>query len=232
VTALGLLALVAAALVLTLPGRPPGGARSADEHRWPSVRAVLAGPGLRLRRAGRRRDVDLPRVLLELTARLRAGGDLVTAWRRTIGDADPPWAAMLLTAATGEEHVRPAVRRRDRPGRVDDDVAAAAAAFRLARELGAPPGQVLGAVVTGVAELREAQALRRASLAGPRATARLLGWLPLAGIGLGMLLGADPIGVLLGGGAGGAALAAGTTLFVLGHRWVARLVRDAEKAAR
>lgn len=226
-TAVALAALLVAAVVLTAPGRAPRVARVPRAPRHP-VTALRA----RLRR---RRDggADLPRVLLELTSRLHAGSDLPTAWRRTIGDTDPPWARDLLAAATGDEATpAPAVPARTRRRRVEDDVAAAAAAFRLARGLGAPLAHVLDAVVAGIAELREAQGLRTASLAGPRATARLLGWLPLAGIGLGVLLGADPVGVLLGGGAGGAAFAAGTSLFVLGHRWVARLVRDAERAAR
>lgn len=56
-------------------------------------------------------------------------------------------------------------------------------------------------------------------LAGPRATAHLLSALPLAGIGMGVALGADPVGFLTGTGTGLVCLAAGSALLLLGVRW-------------
>ena len=74
----------------------------------------------------------------------------------------------------------------------------------------------------------DAEAARQTALAGPRATVRLLTWLPFLGLGLGLLLGVDPVEVLLGTPWGVAALAAGLALTAAGRIWSARLVRAAE----
>lgn len=119
--------------------------------------------------------------------------------------------------------------RTEAPG---SDVAAAVAACRLATRTGAPLAAVVDVVVAGIAEVAEAQALRRTALAGPRATARLLAWLPAGGIALGTMLGADPVAVLMGGGVGGLCLVGGGVLFLVGRRWVHALVAQAERAGR
>ena len=55
-----------------------------------------------------------------------------------------------------------------------------------------------------------------AGLAGARATAAVLAGLPLLGVGLGQLIGADPLGFLLSGGLGGWLLFVGVTLACCG----------------
>ncbi|WP_346927777.1 hypothetical protein [uncultured Arthrobacter sp.] len=74
----------------------------------------------------------------------------------------------------------------------------------------------------------DAEAARQTALAGPRATVQLLTWLPFLGLGLGLLLGVDPVEVLLGNPWGVAALVAGLALTAAGRFWSARLVRAAE----
>ena len=71
-------------------------------------------------------------------------------------------------------------------------VPGAVASCRLSTALGAPLADILQTVAGGVAESGRAEASRRAALAGPRSTARLLACLPVVGLGLGMLVGADP----------------------------------------
>lgn len=69
---------------------------------------------------------------------------------------------------------------------------------------------------------RAQEAVRRevaGQLAGPRATAHLLSALPLAGIGMGVALGADPVDFLTGTGTGLVCLVAGSALLLLGARW-------------
>lgn len=66
--------------------------------------------------------------------------------------------------------------------------------------------------------LRFASRLHSA-LAGARATAGVLAVLPLAGLGLGQLMGARPAQVLLGTGWGGMAMVVGTGLSCLGLVW-------------
>lgn len=111
-------------------------------------------------------------------------------------------------------------------------VAGAVVACRVAHQAGAPLADLLHRCAQGLVEAGEADAARRHALAGPRATARLLGWLPVAGVGLGWAWGADPVGVLLGGGWGGLCLVVGVALMVAGRAWVNRLVRAAQEAGR
>lgn len=59
----------------------------------------------------------------------------------------------------------------------------------------------------------------RAGLAGPRATATVLAGLPVLGIALGQVTGAQPLQTLLGGGLGGILLVTGTALAAAGLVW-------------
>ena len=67
---------------------------------------------------------------------------------------------------------------------------------------------------------------RRSSFAVPRATAALLGALPLVTIGLGELLGARPVQVLFGSAQGNACLAVGGAGYALGLLWMSSMMRN------
>lgn len=99
-------------------------------------------------------------------------------------------------------------------------------------DAGAATGSGLADAVDRLAAShRSAEEIRgelEVQLAGPRATARMLTGLPLIGIALGMLLGADPIGFLLGGPIGLACLIAGITLTVVGMWWTNRIAAHVE----
>jgi tight adherence protein B len=61
--------------------------------------------------------------------------------------------------------------------------------------------------------------------AGPaRATARLMAVLPIFGLGLGLLLGVNPVAVLVGSGLGVACLVGGLALACCGVWWIERIV--------
>jgi tight adherence protein B len=62
-----------------------------------------------------------------------------------------------------------------------------------------------------------------AGMAGARTTAAVLAGLPLLGIGLGQLIGADPLRFLLSGGLGGWLLMIGVTLACAGLLWSDRI---------
>jgi tight adherence protein B len=102
-----------------------------------------------------------------------------------------------------------------------------AACFDVAEASGCPLADVLTRFAAQLEAEDDAEAARQTALAGPRATVRLLGWLPLLGLGLGVLLGADPVRILLGTPYGTAALAAGASLTMAGRIWSGRLVRAA-----
>jgi tight adherence protein B len=82
----------------------------------------------------------------------------------------------------------------------------------------------------------DAQARQRAAaeidsqLAGPRASALLLGALPLLGLAMGAGMGADPLRTLFGGPVGLAALGSGVLLEIAGVLWVRRIVAAAVAA--
>lgn len=104
-----------------------------------------------------------------------------------------------------------------------------AAAWSVSTRSGASQAVVLDRVAES---LRARDDLLRevdAALGSPRATARLLAVLPLLALGLGVALGGDPLGFLLGGGLGSWCLAVGAALAAAGVLWVDRL---AESAAR
>ena len=150
---------------------------------------------------------------------------------------EPPRAAL----AAGEALALAAARLRAgaQPERawagieVDDGGPAARtvlAAGRLARELGAPLAEVLDEVAAGVADDEAAEAERRAALAGPSATARVLVWLPVCGVLLGLALGADVLGVAADGRLGSVSVVGGLVLLLAGRAWTRLLVRAARQA--
>ena len=76
------------------------------------------------------------------------------------------------------------------------------------------------------AQRRHAQATS-SSLQGPQVTAVVLSILPLAGIGMGTMMGARPLEFLLGGGLGGILLVVGTALACGGFLWSQAIITSA-----
>jgi len=101
-----------------------------------------------------------------------------------------------------------------------------AVAARLAHATGAALAPVLEACASAARDEAEAALAREVALAGPRLSARVLAWLPVAGVALAALIDAgvlrvlaSPIGAVLIG------IAAGLTL--VGRWWMRRLVARA-----
>lgn len=118
----------------------------------------------------------------------------------------------------------------DRCGGDLPTAAAVRAAASLAVDTGAPPAAVLDRLGAALADEQEVAAQRAAAMAGPRATARLLAWLPAFGVLLGLAVGADPVGVLTDGRLGTGLLAVAGLLTWSGRRWSAGLLTTAERA--
>jgi tight adherence protein B len=182
------------------------GARLAAVSRTPS----LGPPGSR---DGASSGVG---AVLAVAAALRAGASPAVAWGRCWGVAAPDGVPSLADAGS----------------RCADDrhAAAVVAGARLAARTGAPLAEVLERVGASLAEDEAVEGQRRAALAGPQATVRVLTWLPAVGAALGWSLGADPVGVLLDGGIGTALLAGAGVLTWLGRRWSGRLLAVARAA--
>lgn len=202
---------------------------------WPApalVRLLAAPQRARARKSWRRmwarpEPVDLGMVAVEVATRLRAGATTESAWKRALGrhgvsstgvnDAGIPEGLERLN--TG--------RKRRRPPGAAAAAAGIAAACRLSYRLGAPLAEVLEECANGISEAADAEAAKKIALAAPKATARLLGALPLVAFALAAALGAHPVEVAIGGGIGSWAIGAGVVLWGAGAVWSWRLIRQA-----
>lgn len=223
--ALGPLTGLAVALAVgALVGWPARRGRSGDWSRSPVPGPAQAPAAVE--------QLTLEQLVIEVAALLRAGASPADAW----------WRAGRVTADhrgvpepdSLREQTRDVGRnrwsRRHPQGTGGAQVAAVVAGCQVAAQVGAPLAPVLDTVARSLVAAQLAADERAAALAGPRTTARLLSWLPVAGLGLGFALGADPVGVLLGGGLGSLLLLGGVGLTAVGRRWTVSLVARARRA--
>lgn len=95
--------------------------------------------------------------------------------------------------------------------------------WRLADEHGLAIAALMRAAQRDLAERQRFSGQVVAGLAGARATAAILAGLPVLGVLLGELIGARPVGFLLGGGGGGWCLVVGVSLSCAGLWWSDRI---------
>lgn len=100
--------------------------------------------------------------------------------------------------------------------------------LRMSESAGAPLATSLERAAEHAEERIDALLGRQSALAAPRATGRILSLLPLLGLGLGVLMGSDPVGVLTGSILGALTGLLGLGLAFVGRRWTAALVHRAE----
>lgn len=139
-----------------------------------------------------------------------------TRWR---ADVEPP-----ARSARGRA---PAARAR---GTFDHGTAAVAAAWNVAEHAGAALSPALRGAATALRDRAETARDVRTALAGPQATARLMAWMPLVGVGMAYLIGVDVVSVLVAGPFGWGVAVAGAALMLAGRAWTAGLVRGASHA--
>jgi tight adherence protein B len=104
-------------------------------------------------------------------------------------------------------------------------VARVQAAARLAERTGAPLADVVERIEADARSADRARAGAAAQSAGARATAWLLAALPVAGLGLGYAIGADPLAVLLHTPIGAACAVGAVVLQLAGLAWTGRIAR-------
>ncbi len=102
-----------------------------------------------------------------------------------------------------------------------------AACVHSSERSGAPLAGILERYAHGLESVLDARAARATALSGPKATIRVLTWLPAAGLGMGYVLGADPLTVLAQTPVGWGAAAAGAGLALAARIWTRLLVRRA-----
>lgn len=178
-----------------------------------------------VRRASPAGTLDVARLVERLATVLGTGAGLRRAWAAVARSLPEGELAELARGAAGGSGARRAAppRLRDTPMICSLD-----AALVVCDRTGAPAATVLTSLAAALRDLHEAAGARRTAFAGPRSTARILLVLPLVGLGLGALLGGDPLGVLLGTAPGRLLGLLGVALTVAGWVWMRRLLRRAD----
>lgn len=179
-------------------GGPVGGLVLAT---YGGTAAALAIRWARARQAegSRRAAVD---AVAAVAAELRAGASVGSAMTAVAGTLQGP-------AVVGRDAVMVAQR--------------VTAAMRLAQSSGAPLADVLDRLDIHLRAVDRARGAASAQVAGVRASASLLAAMPLAGVGLGFVVGTDPLDVLLRTVLGAACLCGALVLQLAGLAWAIRL---------
>lgn len=220
---------LAAALAATAAWLAARGPMRSPYPLAPARRLLCA---LRRRMLSRRRRTQvraaLRESLAEVVADMRAGQPPERALTRALADRDVALAPHTLAAARWGGDVVGALRDDSRVT-AQPLLASAAACWSVAATQGAGLADALDRLV---AQDRRAEEVRRqleAHLAAPRATARMLALLPAFGLVLGIAVGGDPIGWLLGTPLGVACLVLGLILIALGLFWATRIAARTER---
>lgn len=162
-------------------------------------------------------------LLASVCARLRGGGTVTEALERY---AERPFATRTATLRRWHG-VLERVRTRDETvAQVRVVAFEAYAACRLSELSGCETVRCLEVVAADYRRLRMTEDLRRNAFAMPRATVRLLSALPFVTLGMGMLLGADPVAFLFGSAGGVTCLLLGSCCYLLGLAWLRILLAD------
>lgn len=159
-----------------------------------------------------------------LAVLLQAGAVPLTAWRHLAEAGDSPAQRIVERCDDGI----PLVAAIEAEGGAWCDVAAA---WEVATTVGAPLAEMLRSLAETMQDTASAADDVRIALAEPAGTARLLLWMPLAGLLLGFALGFDTVGVLVGNPIGTACLVAGLMLVLCARLWTRRLLRKAQPEA-
>lgn len=166
-----------------------------------------------------------------LAAELAAGRPPGDALARAVASVHPPDPAALapVVAAARDGGDVAAALLGAAPARGGEGLVRLAACWRVSLAVG---GGLTALVERVSASLRDAQAHREevaAQLSGPRATARMLAFLPVLGLLMAAGLGMNPLSFLLGSPGGVVCLIIGMALDVAGVWWTHRLVAKAEE---
>lgn len=150
-------------------------------------------PGVRSQADGTRTRSVAAAASLRAAALLRGGVPAAKVWR-VLGEEPgaPPELVRIASCLTmGQSNERALASGDGQEWRV------LAAAWSIAQQSGAPIARTLERIAEALASLERVSDRRAVLLAGPRATIRLVGSLPLVALLFGVVLGFEPFGVLL-----------------------------------
>ena len=158
-----------------------------------------------------------------LAVLLQAGAVPLVAWRHLADSGDPHAVRVVARVDAGV----PLLAAIEAEGDAWRDLAAA---WEIATTVGAPLADVLRMLADSLQDAASAADDVRVALAEPAGTARLLLWMPLAGLLLGFALGFDTLTVIFTNPIGGACIVAGFVLVLAARGWTRRLLRRAQPA--
>lgn len=165
--------------------------------------------------------------LRTLAAELRSGSTPVDALERAATSPVPwPWA---LSAARFGDSIEIGLLRDARENvRLGRYLRQLAACWLVGTTQGAGLAVTIERLALGVKSQLELEATLNSELAAPRATGRLLSLLPLVGIAMGYMLGADPLAWFVGSMGGAVTLILAVALTGVGALWSRRIVQRVE----
>lgn len=156
-----------------------------------------------------------------LAVLLQAGAVPLTAWRHLADSGDAHAQRIIERCDDG----LPLTLAMEAEGGAWNEVAAA---WEVATTVGAPLAEVLRSLAESMQDASSAADDVRIALAEPAGTARLLLWMPIAGLLLGFALGFDTVTVLVTNPIGIACLVMGLLLVLCARLWTRRLLRRAK----
>ena len=174
-----------------------------------------------------RRQLDTRAVIDSLAAfemELRSGQSPSSAL--VLASSAPPiWPAALSAVGMQGDVAQALIADAQR----HPDLGQLAACWQVASNSGSGMSAAVARMIQGLRENEELRNTLQAELAGPRATAAVLRWLPAIGLLMGIAMGAEPIEWIFGNPMGLVCLVTGATLSVLGSLWSRRMVRAVEQ---
>lgn len=194
-----------------------------------SARYRLRTASVRIRWPRRHKPVTTEAVVEIIEAlrdELTAGTALRPAFERAVASTGRPLVPQAVAVCGMGGDVPEALREEARDERL---LVSLAALWRVSEGSGAAMAAALDRLVDGA---RDSARLRReiaGQLAAPRATARVLAFLPPIGLGLGFAMGSNPLAFLLGTPIGWGCLLLASAFETAGILWMRHMVRGIER---
>jgi tight adherence protein B len=166
---------------------------------------------------------------VEYCAHLLKVGMTPQAVMATLSRQNEALAPISRAISLGEEPGRAiATRSAGLPGPAAEVLTGMAAVWTVSERSGAPAAEMILRYAAAQRDALDAERERRIAMAGPKSTVRVLSWLPLIGIGLGLLIGVEPA-QLATGLPGQLSLGGGVVLYALGRWWMRTMMLRAQR---
>lgn len=173
--------------------------------------------------ADRRRHAVRKQVSTSATslALLMRSGMIPTTALKEAATGSPCLEAAAAASRLGTDVSSALERSSTVPGQ--DGLRTIAAAWRVSGRTGAPIASVVGRVAETLREQEKIQGVLEAEMSAARISGRIMACLPLFGLALGTIMGADPLGFLFSHWTGEWLVLGGVVLSTVGIAWTERI---------